>query len=262
MSSESTPLLPLLGQTAIVTGASRGIGAGVAWKLASDGANVILGYTSPSSGAKVDELQKKISALPHKPKTLKVQADLGTLEAPKKIIDEALSWAGGDLKVNILVNNAAALTMGPLSELTVADYDYIYNVNVRGTIFLTQAVLPYLQPKGRIINFASIGARATIPEGTLYCSAKSAIEGLTRTWAAELGKNGTTVNTVAPGPVDTDMLRGVSPDIVESQKKQTLVENRWGKVEEIANIVAWVASPSASWISGQCINASGGFQTV
>lgn len=262
MSSESTPSLPLLGQTAIVTGASRGIGAGIAWKLASDGANVILGYTSPSSGAKVDEIQKKISALPHKPKTLKVQADLGNLEAPKKFIDEALSWAGGDLKVNILVNNAATLVMGPLSEVTLADYDYVYNVNVRGTILFTQAVLPYLQPKGRIVNLASIGARETISGGTLYCSSKAAVEGLTRTWAMEFGQSGITVNTVAPGPVGTDMLEGVPADVVEAQKKRTPVESRWGKVEEIADIVAWLASPAASWISGQNINASGGFQTV
>lgn len=191
-----------------------------------------------------------------------MQGDLGDLEVPKRFMDEVIGWAGGNLKVNILVNNAATLVMKPLQEVTVADYDYVFNVNIRGTILLTQAVLPYLQPNSRIINISSIGARDRIPGGTLYCSSKIALEGLTRTWAVELGKNGTTVNAVSPGPVDTDMLEGIPSDVVAIQKVQTPVENRYGTVEEIANIVALVASPTASWISGQCINASGGYQTV
>ncbi|ROV94788.1 hypothetical protein VMCG_08844 [Cytospora schulzeri] len=248
MSSQSTPALPLLGKTAIVTGASRGIGAGIAWKLASDGANIT-------------ELQEKIQSLPHKPKTHGVQADLGELGAPRQIIDELLGWSSGDLKIDILVNNAATMVIKTLSEITPEHYDYVYNVNIRGTTFLTQAILPYLQPRGRIINISSTGARDKIPGGTLYCSTKTAIEGLTRTWALELGENGTTVNVVSPGPVPSDMLDRVPESIKELQRVQTAVEHRYGTVEEVANIVAWVASPAASWISGQCINASGGYQT-
>lgn len=280
MSASSTPALPLLGKTAIVTGASRGIGTGIAWKLASDGANVcdkppggpfavakthpqvILGYTSPGSASNVKELQAKIEALPHKPKAHSVQADLGQLSAPKKFVDELLSWSSGDLKIDILVNNAATLTMRNLAEVTLEDYEYVYNVNIRGTLFFTQAILPYLQPKGRIINLSSIGARETIKGGSLYCSSKAAIEGITRTWAAELGGNGTTVNAVSPGPVLSDMLEKIDEDLKQLQKSQTPVENRFGTVEEIAEVVGLVASPAASWITGQCINATGGLQTI
>lgn len=194
-----------------------------------------------------------------------MQANLGDLAAPKKFVDEMLAWASSgesSLKVDILVNNAATMSMGPLSEVTVENYDYVFNVNIRGTILLTQAVLPYLQAKGRIINMSSIGARDKIPGGTLYCSSKIAIEGLTRTWALELGGNGTTVNSVSPGPVPSDMLQGIPDEVTKVQMGMTAVERRFGTVEEIANIVALVASPSASWISGQCINASGGYQVV
>ncbi|ROW08700.1 hypothetical protein VPNG_06398 [Cytospora leucostoma] len=269
MSDISTPALPLLGKNAIVTGASRGIGTGIAWKLASDGANwlsvvpqVILGYTSPGSAPKVKELQGRIEALPHKPKSHAVQADLGQLEGPKNFLDELHKWSSGDLKIHILVNNAATLTMRNLSEVTLEDYEYMYNVNVRGTLFFTQAILPYLQPKGRIINLSSIGARDTIKGGSLYTSSKAAIECLTRTWAAELGGNGTTVNAVSPGPVLSDMLDKVPEELKQLQKSLTHVENRYGTVGEIANVVGLVASPAASWISGQCINASGGLQTI
>lgn len=191
-----------------------------------------------------------------------MQADLGQLEAPKQFVDELLRWSSGDLKVDILVNNAGTLVMRSLSEVTVEDYEYVNNVNIRGTLFLTQAILPYLQPKGRIINMSSVGARDKQPGGSLYCVSKTAIEGLTRTWATELGSNGTTVNAVSPGPVQSDMLDKVPKSIMEMQLERTPVERRIGSIEEIANIVAMVASPAASWISGQCINASGGYQMI
>lgn len=182
------------------------------------------------------------------------------MEGPKDIIDELLQWAsGGNPKVDILVNNAGLERVKSLSELTVDDYNAVYDLNVRGTILLTQAVLPYLNPNSRIINISSVGARAGFKQLSLYCSSKAALETLTRCWAAELGENGTTVNAVSPGPVQSEMLENIPKDIVDMQKAQTPIQNRLGTVEEIADVVAFLAGPASGWITGQTISASGGW---
>ncbi|KAL1875196.1 hypothetical protein Daus18300_003267 [Diaporthe australafricana] len=259
----STPFLPLEGKIAIVTGASRSIGYGIALKLAQQGANVVLGYTSPSSASKAAELKGTIESLPHQPKAHTVQADLGTLEGPKNLISESIQWAesaGLTAKLDILVNNAGLERVKGLSELSAEDYSAVFDVNVRGPMLLTQAALPNLNPNARIVNISSVGARTGFKNLGLYCSSKAAIaEGLTRCWAAELGGNGTTVNVVSPGPVQSDMLDNIPKEIIEMQKQQTPVQNRLGTIEEIADVVAWLAGPSSSWITGQVISASGGW---
>jgi 3-oxoacyl-[acyl-carrier protein] reductase len=147
-----------------------------------------------------------------------------------------------------------------LGEIEVADYDKVYNLNVRGTIFVTQTLLPrFAAANNRIVNIGSVGGRCGFAQLSLYCSSKAALEGLTRCWAAELGSNGTTVNQVNPGPVQSEMLDNIPKKIVDMQKGQTPVQNRLGTVEEVAKVVAWLASPENSWISGQVISASGGF---
>lgn len=120
------------------------------------------------------------------------------------------------LKIDIIVNNAGYDVVRTLGEITPADFAAVYDVNVRGVIFLTQALLPHLNANGRIINMSSVGARGGFKAMSLYCSSKAALEGLTRCWAAELGANGTTVNCVNPGPVPSDMLDGVPGEIIAS----------------------------------------------
>jgi len=146
-----------------------------------------------------------------------------------------------------------------LAEITAQDYEAIYNVNLRGVILMTQAVLPHLKPRSRIINISSVGGRAGFANLSLYTSSKAALEGLTRSWAAELGANGTTVNAVAPGPVQSEMLDSIPKEIVDMQKANTPVEKRVGTSEEVANVVSWLAASDASWVSGQVINVSGGW---
>ncbi len=124
---------------------------------------------------------------------------------------------------------------------------------------MTQAVLPHLRAPGRVINISSVGGRSGFATFSLYCSSKAALEGLTRCLAAELGKEGHTVNAVSPGPVETDMYQGLPQDLVEMQKKMTKVENRLGTVDDIAQVVAFLAEEGARWISGQVLSASGGF---
>lgn len=184
---------------------------------------------------------------------------MSTVEGPQQIIDQLLEATGHKLAVNILVNNAGVERVKSLAELSVDDYDTVFNLNVRGVILMTQAVLPYLQPKGRVINISSVGARQGFKNLGLYCASKAAVEGLTRVWAAELGHNGTTVNAVNPGPVQTELLDNIPKEIIDMQKQLTAVENRLGLPQEVSDIVSWLAGDESGWVSGQAISASGGY---
>jgi 3-oxoacyl-[acyl-carrier protein] reductase len=135
----------------------------------------------------------------------------------------------------------------------------MFDVNVRAALLLTGAVVPHLRAPGRIINMSSVGARRCFANLALYAGSKAAIEGITRSLAHELGGAGHTVNAVAPGPVESEMLADVPREIVEGQLKQTAVEQRIGSVDDVARIVAWLCGEDAKWVSGQTISASGGF---
>ncbi|PMD48135.1 3-ketoacyl-acyl carrier protein reductase, partial [Hyaloscypha variabilis F] len=250
--------LPLEGKTALVTGGNRGIGAGIAYELAKRGADIIITHRSGGSL----ELSNRISALAHKPRLFDITGDLSSPDSPALIISTAIQWLKNytsSPKIDILVNNAGVKLVKPLGEITPQDFATVYDVNVRGTLLLTQAVLPLLPPRGRIINISSVGSRVGFAGLGLYCSSKAAIEGLTRCWAAELGGNGTTVNAVSPGPVESEMLRNIPREIVEGQKRETPLEKRVGTVEEVAGVVAWLAGEDGRWVTGQTISASGGW---
>lgn len=124
---------------------------------------------------------------------------------------------------------------------------------------MTQAVLPHLAPKSRIVNISSVGARAGFANLSLYTSSKAAMEGLTRSWAGELGGNGTTVNCVSPGPVQSEMLESIPKEIVKMQMDNTPVESRVGTMQEVSSVVGWLAGEESGWVSGQVINVSGGW---
>ncbi|CAG8954716.1 hypothetical protein HYFRA_00004639 [Hymenoscyphus fraxineus] len=253
--------LPLKGKTAIITGSSRGLGAGMALELAKRGADIVITYTSPTSTPLVTSLTSLITSLPHNPSVLTIQADLLLPSTPSKIISSLKTWRGPNhpLTIDILVNNAGTEIVAPLSSIKVQDFEKVYKLNVLAPLLLTQAILPYLPPRGRIINISSVGARAGFANLGLYCSSKAALEGLTRCWAQELGGNGTTVNVVSPGPVQSAMLENIPKEIVERQRSETAVEKRLGSVEEVARVVGWLAGEESGWVSGQCVSASGGW---
>ncbi|KAK3388055.1 hypothetical protein B0H63DRAFT_432052 [Podospora didyma] len=252
----------LEGQVAVITGASRGLGHGMAVELARLGASVMLIFTSDSSAKRVEDLCDQISQLPLRPRARACKVNLASFDAPGQILADLDAWMGPDSCIDILVNNAGIEVVKGLGEIEVADYDKVYDLNVRAPILLTQALLPRFSSEGnnRIINIGSVGGRRGFSQLGLYCSSKAALEGLTRCWAAELGGNGTTVNQVNPGPVQSEMLENIPKEIVDLQKKQTPVQNRLGTVDEIAKVVAWLASPESSWITGQVISASGGLE--
>lgn len=200
-------------------------------------------------------------------------ADLGSTTGAEELVASVCQWwqegGGGNeatattttnkLQVDILVNNAGVDRVRALGEnITADDFAAVFDVNVRGVLLLTQAVLPYLRaPGGRVVNIGSVGARAGFPGLGLYCASKAALEGLTRCWAAELGPRAVTVNCVNPGPVESDMLATIPPAIVDAQKAATPLEHRLGTVPEIAGVVAALAGPDGAWITGQVISASG-----
>lgn len=252
--------LTLLGKVAIVTGASRGIGAGIALDLAKRGANVTIVYTSEKSGKPADALISEIHSMGTGAKAIKVQADLRQIEAPEKVVSATLSAFGNS--IDILVNNAGVELVKPILEVSPEDFASVFDINVRGAYLMTKAVIPHLRAPGRVINISSVGARHGFAKFTVYAASKAALEGMTRGLAAELGALGHTVNAVEPGPVKSDMLEKIPKEIVEMQRAQTAVEHRIGNSEDIALVVGWLAEAQSRWISGQTISASGGYAMI
>jgi 3-oxoacyl-[acyl-carrier protein] reductase len=216
-------------------------------------------YTSPGSEKAVDALIERVASIKNDSSVLKVKADLRDPSAPKQIVEQTLQAFGNH--IDILVNNAGVELVKPLQEISTEDFAFVYDLNVRGPLLMTQAVVPYLRAPARIINISSVGARHGFKDLSVYCSSKTALEGLTRCWAAELGSAGHTVNAVNPGPVQTALMENIPKEYIEMQKAQTPVQQRVGTVDDIAQIVAWLASEESRWISGQVLSASGGWAT-
>ncbi|EPY51384.1 3-ketoacyl-acyl carrier protein reductase [Schizosaccharomyces cryophilus OY26] len=251
--------LPLQNKVAIVTGASRGIGAGIAETLARRGAKVAITFTSDSSIDAVEQLVKKIKGFGTSADAIKIQADLRDISSTKHIVDTTVKAFGST--IHILVNNAGITNDRiSLGSHTMEDYRKIFDVNVRGVFFMTEAVVSNLShgDRGSIINIGSIGGRMGVPQNSIYGASKAAIEGFTRCWAAELGPHSHTVNQINPGAVDTDLLKEYGSGGRQFAEKMTPFENRIGLPSDIAEVVAFLAEDRSRWITGQVISASGG----
>ncbi|KAL1745988.1 hypothetical protein HDZ31DRAFT_81577 [Schizophyllum fasciatum] len=253
--------LTLSGKVAIVTGASRGIGASIAYELAKRGAKVMINYNSPSSEARAEALVARIAALQNGSAAATVRADISLPESPDAIVQATLA-AFSTSTIDILVNNAGVELYRPLVELALAEYEHVFNVNIRGVMLMSKAVVPYLRAPGRIVNMSSVGARSGLSGYTVYSATKGAVEGFTRALAVEIGGAGHAVNAVAPGPVQSDMMDTLPKDLIEIQKKRTAMQNRLGTPEDIALIVAWLASEDSQWVTGQTISGTGGCEML
>ncbi|MFB4394733.1 MULTISPECIES: 3-oxoacyl-ACP reductase family protein [unclassified Pseudomonas] len=241
----------LAGKVALVQGGSRGIGAAIVRRLAREGAQVAFTYVSSASAAQA--LAEEINATGAR--ALALHADSADASAVQQVVEDTVKAFG---RLDILVNNAGVLAVAPVAEFDLGDFDRLLAVNVRSVFVASQAAARHMGQGGRIINIGSTNAeRMPFAGGAPYAMSKSALVGLTRGMARDLGPHGITVNNVQPGPVDTDM-NPASGDFADSLIPLMAI-GRYGHADEIASFVAYLAGPEAGYITGASLTADGGF---
>ncbi|MDB5973946.1 MAG: 3-oxoacyl-(acyl-carrier-protein) reductase [Nevskia sp.] len=240
----------LTNKVALVTGGSRGIGAAIAKRLAADGASVALTYAKDAGAAAAVVKAIELGG----GKAIAIQADAADVEAVKSAVSKAVATFG---RLDVLVNNAGTAIPKPFEETTLEEMDRVVDINIRGVFATTQAALKYLNDGGRIIMIGSaVGERAIAPGLVAYAATKAAVRMFTQALSREVGSRGITVNNVQPGPIDTD-LNPASGDWAVPQKAATALD-RYGRADEIAAMVAFVAGPESSYITGANLTVDGG----
>ena len=240
----------LSGKVALIQGGSRGIGAAIVKRLAAEGAAVAFTYVS--STAKAEELQNSITA--NGGKALAIKADSADAEAIRHAVTATVEAFGA---LDILVNNAGVLAVAPLEDFKLEDFDQTLAINVRSVFIATQAAARHMTEGGRIINIGSTNAdRMPFAGGGPYAMSKSALVGLAKGLARDLGPRGITINNVQPGPVDTDMNPADGP--YADAAKAVLALGHYGETRDIAEAVAFLAGPEAKYVTGTSIVVDGG----
>jgi 3-oxoacyl-[acyl-carrier protein] reductase len=240
----------LTDKTALVTGGSRGIGAAIARRLAAEGASVAITYSKGADAAVsvVKEIERAGG------KAMAIQADATDAKAVTAAAEKTVATYGG---LDVFVNNAGTAIPKPFLETTLEELDQVIDLNFRGALIATQAALRHMRDGGRIIMIGScVGERMMTPGLVAYAATKGAIKMFTQGLSREVGARGITVNNIQPGPIDTD-LNPASGDWATPQKAMTVL-NRYGHVEEIAAMVAFVAGPEAAYITGANLTVDGG----
>ena len=240
----------LAGKVALVTGGSRGIGAAIAKRLAAAGANVALTYSKGAEAA-----ASIVEAIEHDGgKAVAIQANAADVEAVKDAVEKTVATFG---RLDVLVNNAGTAIPKAFEEATLEEMNRVIDINIRGVYVATQAALKHMKSGGRIISIGSaVGERVAAPGLVPYAGTKGAVKMFTQALAREIGSRGITVNNIQPGPIDTE-LNPAAGDWAVPQKAATAL-NRYGHVEEIAAMVAFVAGPESSYITGANLTVDGG----
>lgn len=240
-----------MSKTAIVTGASRGIGAVIAQRLAREGFAVAVNYAS--SAAEAEALASQINAAGGR--AIAVKADVASSSDMRQLFDTTEQQLG---KVDVLVNNAGIMKPAPIAETSDELYEQIFAINTRGTFNALREAAARLNDGGRVINFSSSALGLKLPGYAIYNASKAAVEAMTQVFAKELRGRQVTVNAVAPGPVATELfLTGKSEEQIQHFAKLPPLE-RLGQPEDIASVVAFLAGPDSGWVNGQTLRANGG----
>jgi len=243
----------LTGKVAVVTGGSKGIGAAIAKRLAADGAAVVVNYASSKAGA--EAVVQAITAAGGR--AVAVQGDVSKATQAKAIIEAAIAAYG---RIDILVNNSGVYEFGPLESITEQQFHAMFDINVLGLLLTTQAAAPHLSEGGSIINIGSGVTAITPPQTAVYTASKGAVDAITGVLANELGPRKIRVNTVSPSLTETEGTHSagmLASDFEASIVAQTPL-GRLGQPQDIADVVAFVASDDARWVTGERISAGGG----
>lgn len=246
------------GKVAVVTGSSRGLGAAMAARLARDGFVVVVNHrASETEGVKVVDGIRAQGG-----RAVLVQGDVASVEGVKafwRATDAALQKELGHHRVDVLVANAGIIEQRAFAEVDEAGFDALFNTNVKGVFFLVQHALSRLNDGGRIVTVGSGLSRVANPLFAAYSATKGAVDVMTRSWAADLGARGITVNTVAPGPIDTDMNPWLRTPQGAATASGVTALRRVGHAEDIADAVSFLAGPDSRWVTAQRMEASGGY---
>ncbi|PWE53438.1 3-ketoacyl-ACP reductase [Metarhizobium album] len=236
---------------ALVTGASRGIGRSVALKLAAAGYSVVVNYNRAATDAEL--VVSEVTKMGGKAKA--IQADVSISADVVRLFDESAAAFG---KIDVVVSNAGVMSAMPLAQVDDAEFERVVSANLRGTFYVSREAARRLPDGGRLVLLSSTTLALNAPGYSVYNATKGAVEGIARVAAKELGSRGITVNVVAPGPVETELfMAGKSEELVQRMAAMAPA-GRLGQPEDIANIIAFLASPDSGWINGQVIRANGG----
>ena len=241
----------LKGKTAIVTGSSRGIGAAIAQQLASEGANVIVNYANRSKDA--DEVVARITAAGGN--AFAVKADVGAAEGAAALFDAAETRYG---MPDILINNAGAILYKLLAAVSEEAFDNLFKVNVKGTFLTCKLAATRLRDKGAIVNLSSSTTALMLPTYGIYVATKGAVEQMSHVFAKEMGSRRIRVNVVSPGPTDTELFNEGKTEEDRTRMANMAALGRLGTPEDIANVVTWLVTDEAAWVTGQNVRANGG----
>jgi 3-oxoacyl-[acyl-carrier protein] reductase len=239
-------------KTAIVTGASRGIGRAIALRLAADGFGVVINYAGNT--AKAEEVVNEITSAGGR--ALAIQADVANPEDVKQLFEQTLKAFG---QIDVVVNNAGIMTLSPITKGDVETFDKVISTNLRGTFLVLSQAAQHVAEGGRIIAFSSSVLAKSFPTYGPYIASKAGVEGLVHVLANELRGHKITVNAVAPGPVATELFLGDKTEEQIAQLTKLAPLERLGQPSDIASVVSFLAGPDGAWVNSQVLRANGGF---